>query len=180
MPNKQTFKIKPIKELIERYVSDGKGWVDPFCGKSEYCEFQNDLNPSNSFRQMEAMEFVKTIKENSVSGYLIDPPYSLNQLKTLYDNYTEGKGLYCVRPDSMIYWSRFKDLVASQIKMNGIVISFGWNSMGLGISRGFEQIEILLVPHGGSRNDTIVVVEKKISSEFSKKKNQKLNKQPAD
>ncbi len=175
MPNKQTFKIGPIKDLIERHLTDkGKGWVDPFCGKSKYCEFQNDINPDNSDKQTEAMQFIKQIKKNSVSGYLIDPPYSLNQLKTLYEDYTEGKGLYCVRPDSMIYWSRFKDLVASQIKMGGICISFGWNSMGLGISRGFEQVEVLLVPHGGSRNDTIVVVERKISAKFSKQKDRKV------
>lgn len=30
------------------------------------------------------------------------------------------------------------------------------------INRGFEMIEILLVPHGGSKNDTICTVEKKL------------------
>ena len=33
--------------------------------------------------------------------------------------------------------------------------------MGIGKNRGFEMIEILLVPHGGSKNDTIVTVEQK-------------------
>lgn len=32
---------------------------------------------------------------------------------------------------------------------------------GIGLKRGFEMIEILLVPHGGSKNDTIVTVERK-------------------
>lgn len=164
MPNKQTFKIKPIKELIERHLTfNGHGWVDPFCGKSRYCEYQNDINPDNFNKPLEAMEFIKKFKNKTIDGYIIDPPYSLNQLRTLYDDFTKGKGLYCVRPDSMIYWSKFKNVVAKQIKPGGICISFGWNSMGLGINRGFEKIEILLVPHGGSRNDTIVVVERKIN-----------------
>jgi len=34
--------------------------------------------------------------------------------------------------------------------------------MGLGKNRGFKMARILLVPHGGSKNDTIVTVENKI------------------
>jgi len=34
--------------------------------------------------------------------------------------------------------------------------------MGIGKNRGFEMVEILLVPHGGSKNDTIVTVERKL------------------
>lgn len=174
MPNKQTFKVYPIKKIVERYLThNGKGWVDPFCGKSKYCEFQNDINPANSAKPLEASQFIKRFKKNSVKGYIIDPPFSLNQLKTLYDDFTKGKGLYCVRPDSMIYWSRFKDTVAKQIEVGGICISCGWNSMGLGKNRGFEQVEILLVPHGGSRNDTIVVVERKVRKTFTKKSKSK-------
>ena len=33
--------------------------------------------------------------------------------------------------------------------------------MGIGKTLGFDMLEILLVPHGGVRNDTIVTVEKK-------------------
>ncbi len=36
------------------------------------------------------------------------------------------------------------------------------NSMGMGKNRGFEIQRILLVPHGGNHNDTIVTVEKKL------------------
>lgn len=36
---------------------------------------------------------------------------------------------------------------------------------GVGIKYGFEIQEILLVPHGGWHNDTIVVVEKKINKQ---------------
>jgi len=48
------------------------------------------------------------------------------------------------------------------MKHDGIVVSFGWNSGGIGKKYGFEIEEILLVPHGGSHNDTIVTVERKI------------------
>lgn len=40
--------------------------------------------------------------------------------------------------------------------------------MGLGKTRGFEMQRILLVPHGGSKNDTLVTVEVKIGEESGK------------
>ena len=48
------------------------------------------------------------------------------------------------------------------VNRGGIVISCGWNSGGIGKKYGFEILEILLVPHGGAHNDTIVTVERKI------------------
>ena len=48
------------------------------------------------------------------------------------------------------------------VKKDGIVITCGWNSGGIGKKYGFEIIEILLVPHGGWHNDTIITVEKKV------------------
>ena len=57
------------------------------------------------------------------------------------------------------YWSQCKNEIARILKPGGKVISFGWSSMGLGKIRNFKMIEVLLVPHGGSRYDTIVTVE---------------------
>jgi len=47
------------------------------------------------------------------------------------------------------------------LKPGGIAICFGWNSMGFGLTRGYELKEILLVTHGAAHNDTIVTVERK-------------------
>jgi hypothetical protein len=60
------------------------------------------------------------------------------------------------------FYAQKKNKIAEIVKKGGIVICFGWNSMGIGKTRGFEMIEILLVPHGGSKNDTIVTVERKV------------------
>ena len=48
------------------------------------------------------------------------------------------------------------------MKLNGIVIHFGWHSNGFGKMRGFKIIEIMLIAHGRKHNDTIITVEKKI------------------
>lgn len=57
-----------------------------------------------------------------------------------------------------------KKQIARIVKHGGKVISFGWNSGGIGKKLGFEITRILLVPHGGHHNDTIVTVETKISN----------------
>jgi hypothetical protein len=55
--------------------------------------------------------------------------------------------------------SKHLDEIKRILKPGGVCISFGWNSNGVGKKRGFDCIEILLVPHGGSHNDTMVIVE---------------------
>lgn len=60
------------------------------------------------------------------------------------------------------YWSNLKKEIGRVVKKNGRVISFGWNSGGIGQKYGFEIQRILLVPHGGQHNDTIVVLDQKV------------------
>lgn len=67
---------------------------------------------------------------------------------------------------NMRYWANCKTEVARILKPNGICIICGWGSTGIGLNRGFEMVEILLVPHGGSKNDTIVTVERKLNKEL--------------
>lgn len=60
------------------------------------------------------------------------------------------------------YWSKQKEQIARITKKGGYAVTCSWNSGGIGKKYGFEIVEILLVPHGGWHNDTIVVVERKI------------------
>ena len=57
--------------------------------------------------------------------------------------------------------ARHLDEIKRIVKPDGRVLCFGWNSAGVGKTRGFELKEILLVPHGGSKNDTICTYEEK-------------------
>lgn len=161
MPNKWTFTIKPIRELLKREVISGI-WIDPFCGENSPASIKNDLNPKNKFANNhdDALEFLKTIGNNSCDGVLFDPPYSITQAKQCYEGF--GMDKLNIKPTSMKYWSECKNEISRILKKRGKVICFGWNSMGLGKNRGFEIKEILLIPHGGSKNDTICTVEIKI------------------
>lgn len=161
MPNKWTFQIKPIAELLARYVGDGKGWIDPFAGENSPAEFTNDLNIDMPTEyHLDALEFLQQLDGEHCVGAIFDPPYSITQARDCYQGI--GMDRLKIKPTSMKYWASIKNEMQRIIEMNGIAICCGWSSNGLGINRGFEMLEILLVPHGGSKNDTIVTVERKI------------------
>lgn len=160
MPNKWTFQIKPIKELLSRYVGDGSGWADPFAGMNSPAQFSNDLNPEMpSATHLEALEFLSGFHDNSVDGVLFDPPYSYHELLRCYKGIGRTQNKWGENND---FWSKRKEQIARILRPEHICISFGWNSSGIGKKRGFEIIEILLVCHGGTHYDTIVTVERKL------------------
>lgn len=157
MANSETFSIKPIHTLLSQEIDNGI-WLDPFARNSKVANVTNDLNPNcNTDYHLEATEFLKLFDSAYADGILFDPPYSPRQIKECY----EGIGLSEFNT-KMDFYSSVKDEIARVIKQGGKVISFGWNSMGMSKSRGFEMVKILLVPHGGAKNDTIVTVEIKI------------------
>jgi len=164
MSNSSTFTIKPIRELLDRYLSKGgrgKIIVDPFVGNSPFklmC-ISNDLNPDiMADSHKDAIDFLKHFEDSSVDILLFDPPYSVRQVAECY----KGVGMEVTNETTRVnFYSRIKNEIARIIKPNGIVISFGWTTMGIGKGRGFCIEEILIVPHGGSKNDTLVTVERK-------------------
>ncbi len=159
MPNKWTFTIKPIAELLARYVGDGKGWIDPFAGETSPAEFTNDLNPeANATFHLLAEDFCKEIK-GTFKGVIFDPPYSYRQISECY----KGVGLKASQLDtSNRFYNSVKNAICDKVISGGLAISCGWSSNGFGKNRGFEIIEILLIAHGEHHNDTIVTVERKI------------------
>ena len=166
MPNKWTFKIKPIADLLANYVGDGKGWVDAFAGMYSPAEFTNDLNPTApTMYHLPAYDFCLLLPGDTFCGCLFDPPYSSTQVKECYENI--GYNPAQPKEDFILAFDNVKNALSYRVKSGGICMSFGWNSNGLGKKRGFEKIEILLVAHGGHHNDTIVTVERKVQDNFN-------------
>jgi hypothetical protein len=168
MPNRETFKIKPIQKLIMKYylkTLDNDGLtVDPFVRNSYFkniCDLTNDLNLEiKADYNLEAKEFVKLLADNSVSLFLFDPPYSPRQVKDCYQNI----GIKFTAQDALSsFYSLVKDVAKDKVLPGGYSVSLGWNSNGMGKARGFEIVEILMVAHGGNIHDTICTVERKIA-----------------
>ena len=163
MPNGNTFTIKPIKEFVEVEVNRGGVIVDPFANNCKYGTIRNDLNPEyDTHYHMDALDFLKTIDSDSADLVLYDPPYSITQASVLYKEY--GKKKLEINVANMKYWSEIKNEIARILKLNGRVICCGWNTNGLGKNRGFEMTSVLIVNHGGSKNDTLVTLEYKTRS----------------
>lgn len=161
MPNGDTFDIKPIGEFVKRYLSTSKVSVDPFARNKRWATHTNDLNPeTQAEHHMDALEFLCMLRVTSVSPDLviIDPPYSATQIKQCYEHIGMDR-FYRAGEQN---WKKERDVVAEIVAMGGVVLSFGWNSQGVGINRGFELEEILLVNHGAAHNDTICIAERKV------------------
>jgi hypothetical protein len=163
MPNKNTFSIKPIAELIERVVMEQKGiWIDPFCGQNPYAapSFKNDLNPEiEANHHVDAMDFLGALTQNPLYNIFFDPPYSPRQISECY----KSVGIKTnVQTTQSSWYSDIKTEIKRIIPPGGLCISCGWNSNGIGMVRDFYIEEILIVAHGGWHNDTIVTVERKV------------------
>ena len=159
MPNSNTFDIKCIRSLIYKYHKPWMLSIDPFANKSKIAKITNDLNPEyDTDHHLDAEDFLKLFKDNSVDFVLYDPPYSLRQVSECYKNV----GRKVTMQTTQSSWrTKHINEISRILKPNGVVMCFGWNSSGVGKKRGMELIEILLVPHGGSHNDTICTVERK-------------------
>jgi len=158
MPNKNTFEVKPIHDLIEEELTEGT-WIDPFANKNKTATITNDLNTAfDTDYHLDALDFFKLFGDESVDGVLYDPPYSPRQVSECYNEVG-----YSVTWDTTkaSFWGNHKRQISRIVKIGGKVITFGWNSGGIGYKYGFEIKRILIVPHGGWHNDTICTVEVK-------------------
>lgn len=134
--------------------------IDPFANASRIATVTNDLSLEyDTDYHMDALDFLKIFNDNSVDVVLYDPPYSLRQVVESY----KGVGSEITQQDTQSSWrAKHLDEIARILKPQGVALCFGWNSAGVGKKRGMDMVEVLLVPHGGSKHDTICTVEVKL------------------
>ncbi len=160
MPNKWTFRIPPIQALLCEELKGCEIIVDPFAGQYSPATITNDINPKRPTQHhLDALEFLRGLPDGIADAVLYDPPYSIRQAKECYEDF--GADKFDIHPSNMEWWAECKNQCGRVAKADSKVICCGWSSNGLGMNRGFEMKRILLVPHGGHRNDTIVTVEVK-------------------
>ena len=165
MPNGNTFEIKPIKEFIKSYNSMNLESADPFANRNRIAKYVNDLDPEMKTEfNMDAIDFLKTFKDQSLDLVFFDPPYSPRQVSECYKKLGMTVNMQTTQAS---FWSNMKIEIARILKPNGLVLCFGWNSQGIGRTRGFSMEEILLVAHGGHHNDTICTAERKNTDLFN-------------
>ncbi len=121
MPNSNTFSIKPIKEIVNKYILDCETVIDPFANSSKMAKITNDLNPEyDTDYHLDALDFLRMFDDASVDGVLYDPPYSPRQVSECYNDVG-----YNVTWDTTkaSFWGNHKREISRIVKIGGKVIT---------------------------------------------------------
>lgn len=163
MPSANTFSIKPIGKFVARWIAAYPGnSIDPFARNNALATWRNDLDPVTSAPfHMDAADFCREVAARGVrcAMALFDPPYSPRQIAECYKGF--GREVTTQDTQNAALYKRVRDALDPLVIPGGVVLSFGWNSNGMGKGRGYEIEEILLVAHGGAHNNTICMAERK-------------------
>ncbi len=162
MPSADTFGIKPIGEFVQRYLAVAEVSVDPFARNRDWATYTNDINPNTSAQSHhDAEAFLVELAGKGITASLVlfDPPYSPRQVSEHY----RAAGIPVTGEDTQNgrLYRRVRNAIDKIVSPGGVVLSFGWQSVGMGVGRGYELIETMLVAHGGGHNDTICIAERK-------------------
>lgn len=161
-PNKHTFKMPPARAFRNRWLEGGRVIVDPFAGTDFKLPLStgkfwlNDLNPRSPAEfHLEAPEFLAWLRDEGVIAdrVIFDPPYSPRQVKESY----ESIGLKATQIDTQTATLKAtcRDLINEITATGAICLYFGFNSIGMGTTRGWELLEQLNIYGGGDHNDVI-------------------------
>ena len=160
MPSPNTFSIPPIRDFVARHLRGVT--VDPFARDCSLAEHTNDINPASAAKyHMQAADFLEMLHRDGVRAdtVLFDPPYSPRQVSECYR--AAGLTVGMVDTQNGALYRQCREAIRKISAPNAMVLSFGWNSCGMG--EGWEIEEILLVPHGGPHYDTICTASRLIN-----------------
>lgn len=168
MPSGDTFDVPPIRDFVQKYLLKSRVSVDPFARNKTWATHTNDLNPeTKALHHMDAQAFLEQLASCAVKADLVifDPPYSPRQISECY----RGIGLEVGMKEtqSAALYKRVRAAITPICTDDAIVLSFGWNSVGMGVKRGFKLVELMLCCHGGAHNDTICIAEQRDQKVFN-------------
>ncbi len=159
MPNKWTFGIPYIKNYLEMLCAD-KRILLPYAGMTRlrtpsaslYIDIDPDVKPDIVSDCKDILPKLLRNKDVNYDIVLLDPPFSAHQAIRKYGN------------KKMSDLSVIKDYCAEILSEGGVVVTFGFNSTGMGKKRGFIKDELHIFNHGGNHNDMFMLKEHKKNS----------------
>lgn len=167
MPCRNTFDCRPIGDFVKNYLHGIS--VDPFARNNQWATYTNDLNPDTQAQShLDAEIFLQECASKGIKAdcILFDPPYSPRQISECYKSIGLHVGMQ--ETQNSVLYARIRKALLPLCKVGTIVLSFGWNSAGMG-KKGFRRRETLLVAHGGAHNDTICVADERIVQDMEAK-----------
>lgn len=174
MPAADTFDVPPIGALVRKYLHGVS--VDPFARNKRWATHTNDLNPeTRAEHHMQAPTFLAMLADQGVSAdvVLFDPPYSPRQVAECY----AGIGVKATKADTQTaaLYAACRREIRRLCKRGSVVLSFGWNTCGMG--PGFRAEELLIVCHGSAHNDTLCLVERMHEEQMELRSNVEVHRQ---
>lgn len=137
MPSPDTFSVKPIGEFVQRYLAASKVSIDPFARDKRWATHTNDLNPKTAAEHhLDAEEFLRMLAGRAVLADLVifDPPYSPRQISECYKEVGREVGMSSTQNGAL--YKQVRDAIVPVLAPEAVVLSFGWNSAGMGVKRG--------------------------------------------
>jgi hypothetical protein len=152
-PKRYTFEMPKLKQWIEQQCK-GKT-LNLFAGKTllKVDETRVDMDKTMpADYHMEAEAFVNYAIQNNLKfdTIVLDPPYNLRKSREKYQGRYIGS------------FTKIKNLLPQILNDNGLVITLGYDTVGMAKCRGFKKKAICLICHSGDHNDTLCLVEQKI------------------
>lgn len=160
MPHGDTFSVRPIGAFVAEHLVGVS--ADPFARNYARATYTNDINPATTAQyHMDAVEFLEMLGARGVKldTLILDPPYSPRQISECYK--AVGLKVGMRETQNARLYKEVKDAALPLLTPGARVLSFGWNSAGMGNDRGFEIYDALLVCHGAAHNDTICIAERR-------------------
>ena len=153
-PNRYTFRQPKLKQWVEDNC-EGKV-LNLFAGLTKLnvdeVRIDNDAESEPDYC-MDAYDFVfKAIQEGmKFDTIVLDPPYNVRKSREKYEGRYIGS------------FTKIKDLLPKILNKDGVIITLGYDTVGMSKSRGFTKEAICLVCHSGDHNDTLVLKERKLT-----------------
>jgi hypothetical protein len=128
--------------------------VDPFARGCKWATITNDINEEyETTYNLDAIDFMRLLDDNSVDLILFDPPFSASQQERKYN-----KGMTSIYAHPGYFKNMFIE-IQRVLKSGGFVLQLGYNSTRY--LKGSTLLEGWVVNFGGNRHDVIMTLWQK-------------------
>lgn len=152
-PKRYTFQMPLLKQWIEDHC-EGKV-LNLFAGivLLNVDETRNDIDTEcPADYHMDVYEFIAMAKEKGMKFDTIvaDPPYNMRKSREKYEGRWIG------------HFTKVKNQISDLLNDGGVIISLGYDSVGMSRSRGFRKEALCTVCQNGDHQDIQVIMERKL------------------
>ena len=167
-----TFQPTKLKELVASKI-EGNKILNLFAGKTilHPLEVRVDCDTTmpNIHYKMKVEDFLKINKE-TWNTIIYDPPWNARKAREKYYGQYIGRH---IKPSDKIekvryigVFTKLKNNIVEILKLNGIIISAGYEIDNFGKGRGMELERVIVVNPSGDIKPFFITVERKINNVF--------------